>query len=746
MNPLKRLLQSRAEPQHAQIHMTWASHSVSKSITRAGVFLRKQIWVWPIAAVVILSVLGFFVRRAIESTIKDNVRSGLTAIVQMESEMLLKWFEVQESTAEALANDAHVRELIYGLIRTDQPESSEDLISNADLQRQIEKELGPTLEAHDYIGYLLVDKSKQVVASSHRSLVGQQDVPEYDSFLTRVLGGETIVSNPFPSVVMLKSRDGKTRSGVPTMYACAPVRDESFQVIGALAVQIQPEREFTEILQLGRVGASGETYAFDADGMMVSNSRFDDDLILLGLLADQPGSRSMLQLPVRDPGADMTIGFRPGVRRSELPLTKMAETAINGGEGVDVEGYRDYRGVMVIGAWVWMPSHELGVTTEVDVAQAFRPLVILQRAFLTVFTLLVVSAIAIFVFTIIVARLQFQAREAAIEAQQLGQYTLDQKLGEGAMGVVYKGHHSMLRRPTAIKLLSADKVNDASIARFEHEVQITCQLTHSNTIAIFDYGRTPEGVFYYAMEYLDGVDLQQLVDKYGPQTESRVIHILTQMCGSLFEAHSNGLVHRDIKPANVMLNRRGCEPDVIKVLDFGLVKAVDQSAKGPRENAMAGTPLYMSPESIQAPMTVDASTDIYAVGAVGYFLLTGQPVFEAKGMSELCQKHLEEVPLPPSARKGVKVSGQLEDVIMSCLEKSRAKRPQTARDVALSISKCEVAGTWTVEDGDRWWGRHDRTTSASGEETSQSAAPVMEQTMEQTMDQTRPEAKSDPND
>ncbi|MCP4888092.1 MAG: serine/threonine protein kinase [Planctomycetaceae bacterium] len=748
MNPLKRLLQSSAEQQHPQIHMTWASHTLSKSITRAGVFLRKQIWLWPIAAVVILSVLGFFVRQSIESTIKDNVKSGLTAIVQMETEMLRKWFEVQESTTEALANDAHVRDLIYAMIGTDQSKEEGVALSEAELQRQIDKELGPALEAHGFIGYLLVNKSKQVVSSSYRSLDGQQDIPEYDGFLTRALGGETNVSNPFPSVVMLKSSDGKIRSGVPTMYACAPVRDESFQVIGALAVQIQPEREFTDILQLGRVGASGETYAFDSSGMMVSNSRFDDDLILLGLLADQPGSRSMLQLPVRDPGDDMTAGFRPGVRRAELPLTKMAASAINEGEGVDVEGYRDYRGVMVIGAWIWMADHNLGVTTEVDVAQAFRPLVILQRAFLTVFTLLVVSAIAIFVFTIIVARLQFQAREAAIEAQQLGQYTLDQKLGEGAMGVVFKGHHSMLRRPTAIKLLSADKVNDASIARFEHEVQITCQLTHSNTIAIYDYGRTPEGVFYYAMEYLDGIDLQQLVDKYGAQSEARVIHILTQMCGSLFEAHSNGLVHRDIKPANVMLNRRGCEPDVIKVLDFGLVKAVDQTGKGSNENTMAGTPLYMSPESIQAPMTVDASTDIYAVGAVGYFLLTGRPVFEAKGMSELCQKHLEEVPVPPSARKGVKVSGQLEDVIMSCLEKSRAKRPQTARDVALLISKCQAAGTWTVEDGDRWWGRHGRASTTSSDSASQSEAPVMEQTMEQameqTMEQTNPNASNPP--
>ncbi|MCA9108166.1 MAG: serine/threonine protein kinase, partial [Planctomycetales bacterium] len=187
------------------------------------------------------------------------------------------------------------------------------------------------------------------------------------------------------------------------------------------------------------------------------------------------------------------------------------------------------------------------------------------------------------------------------------------------------------RRPTAIKMLNVDRVNDDSIKRFEHEVQITCQLNHPNTIAIYDYGRTPEGVFYYAMEYLDGIDLQKLVEQYGPLPESRVAHILNQICGSLYEAHSKGLVHRDIKPANIMLNRRGGDADVVKVLDFGLVKAIDSKHQqlASASNGLTGTPLYMSPEAIQSPMLVDACSDLYAVGGVAYFLLTGQPVFNA---------------------------------------------------------------------------------------------------------------------
>jgi serine/threonine protein kinase len=213
------------------------------------------------------------------------------------------------------------------------------------------------------------------------------------------------------------------------------------------------------------------------------------------------------------------------------------------------------------------------------------------------------------------------------------------------------------------------------------------------------------------MEYLDGIDLQTLAKEYGPQSEQRVIHILLQVCGSLYEAHSQGLVHRDIKPANIMLNRRGCEPDVVKVLDFGLVKAIDDEHQANMTSAgsLTGTPLYMSPEAIQAPMSVDARSDIYAVGAVGYFLLTGEPVFEAASLVELCQKHVDETPIPPSGRFATDVSSELEDAILACLEKSRAKRPQTARDLAQLLAKCQkTTNLWSIDDGDAWWGRHER--------------------------------------
>jgi serine/threonine protein kinase len=774
-------------------HMTWAGRSLSQSVSRAGVFFRKQVWVWPIVAVVVLSLAGLVVRHAIETTIRGNLTSGLQTLVNVEAAMLDSYFKIQKSTAETLANDSHVRQIAYKLLQVEQasinaspaePNHGEQVPVDASQAgngqagnsqaanreagdwpirngrtaialdsngrastlamdgQQLAKELAPAINSHDYAGFFLADRTKTIVASSNAVMIGQSQIAAYDELLNSVLDGETVITPPFASVVMIETADGEKRMGVPTMFVAAPIRDASFQVVGALALRIRPEQEFTRILQFGRVGETGETYAFNAQGLMVSNSRFDESMILLGLLPDRDGTASILNITLRDPGGDMTAGFRPGVRRRELPLTKMAAKAIAGNSGVDVEGYRDYRGVMVVGAWQWLPEYGLGVATEVDMAQAFKPLVILRRVFWTLYAMLIASSIAIFVFTLLVARARREAQKAVVEARQLGQYSLDEEIGTGAMGVVYRGHHAMLRRPTAIKMLNTEQVDENALSRFEREVKITCKLTHPNTIAIYDYGRTPEGVFYYAMEYIEGIDLQSLVAEYGPQPESRVVHLLLQMCGSLFEAHSLGLVHRDVKPANTMLCRRGCEPDVIKVLDFGLVKTLEEDPKA-SGGGLKGTPLYMSPEAIQSPLSVDSRSDLYAVGAVGYYLLTGRTVFDAESIVELCQMQIEEIPEPPSRHAEQSISTQLEDAIMACLAKSRAKRPQTARDLAKLLLKCPTAHQWTSDEADAWWGRHERNdrrpgngSQTRGPRTSgpQTRGPSSETSFDQTID------------
>ncbi|MEZ4340895.1 MAG: serine/threonine-protein kinase [Sandaracinaceae bacterium] len=287
------------------------------------------------------------------------------------------------------------------------------------------------------------------------------------------------------------------------------------------------------------------------------------------------------------------------------------------------------------------------------------------------------------------------------EAQRLGQYVLERKIGEGGMGEVYRAHHSMMRRPTAVKLVRADRAGEESLRRFEREVQLTARLTHPNTITIFDYGRTAEGVFYYAMELLEGATLQRIAAVDGPQPAARVARILSMACGALSEAHGIGLIHRDIKPANIMLCHRGGVHDVVKILDFGLVKELDRDVEGSAADRITGTPQYMAPESILHPEDVDARADLYALGAVAYFLLTGTHVFDGDTIVEVCSHHLHSSPEPPSAR-GVDVPAALEELVLACLDKDPDARPSSAAELGRRVEACGIE-RWDDARAEAWW-------------------------------------------
>ena len=401
----------------------------------------------------------------------------------------------------------------------------------------------------------------------------------------------------------------------------------------------------------------------------------------------------------------MAKGERPKLRRAEQPLTRLAAEAVQGIDGYDADGYRDYRGVPSVGAWRWLPDRDMGIATEIDADEAFQAVNILRGAFRVLLVLLVLCAAGIFAAMVYIARQQRHLRQAAIEARRLGQYTLEQKLGAGGMGTVYKARHAMLRRPTAVKLLDVDKMSEMAIARFEREVQLTSGLTHPNTVAIYDYGRTPEGIFYYAMEYLEGMNLEDLVQRNGPLPEARAVYVLRQVCGALGEAHAHDIVHRDIKPANIFLTARGGLHDFVKVLDFGLVKTLDggESAGLTSAQGVTGTPLYISPEAVYHPDQVDVRTDVYAVGAVGYYLLTGTPVFTAESVVEICMKHVKAAPDAPSARLGRPISFDLENLLLRCLAKAPDDRPANAGEAVAALEACAVEGTWTADDATTWW-------------------------------------------
>jgi serine/threonine-protein kinase len=307
------------------------------------------------------------------------------------------------------------------------------------------------------------------------------------------------------------------------------------------------------------------------------------------------------------------------------------------------------------------------------------------------------------------SRTLYSLRRSAHEAQRLGNYVLEKELGSGGMGQVFKARHALIRRPTALKVMKVSSAEEqASLIRFEREVQLSASLTHPNTITIFDFGRTADSKFYYAMEYLDGLDLQKVVERYGPLAPERTVYVLLQVCGALGEAHSRGIIHRDIKPPNIFLTQRGGLYDFVKVLDFGLAKQMEgEGAEDLTKTGMAvGTPRYISPEMVKGTVSVDGRSDLYSLGAVAYWMLAGRPPFDADSSVELLIEHLQVPPIPVSQVSELTIPDGLEAVVMRCLEKRPEDRFQSAQELTHALRRLQFDDPWSQEKARDWWHLH----------------------------------------
>ncbi|HEV3079550.1 MAG TPA: serine/threonine-protein kinase [Gemmataceae bacterium] len=362
------------------------------------------------------------------------------------------------------------------------------------------------------------------------------------------------------------------------------------------------------------------------------------------------------------------------------------------------------RAALVIGAMALAPDLlVLGMMLAYPAVAA----VMTGMAFLQYVLTMAVAAVAAVFGTHLINTL----RREAFEARQLGQYRLIELLGAGGMGEVYLAEHRMLKRPCAIKLIRPEQAGDPRVlARFEREVQMTARLSHWNTVEIYDYGRTEDGTFFYVMEYLPGLSLEDLLERHGPLPPERVVHLLRQTCQGLREAHAVGLIHRDIKPGNIFAAQRGGLYDVAKLLDFGLVKPVAEiaSTRLTHEGGVSGTPLFMSPEQARGVGNLDARSDIYSVGAVAYTLLTGRPPFERPSPMEVLIAHARDDVAPPSKLQP-DVPRDLERVILRCLAKKPEDRFPDADRLEQALAECAAAGQWTQAHAVRWWQEKDQT-------------------------------------
>lgn len=742
--------------------------------TRSGLAFRRYrplLWSAAVAAAVILGV-GRWSQNAVQRTLEGRLRSELGTALEANVTALSVWIQGQMRTAGLLAADPSIREPARALLersRTNPPPAGFGSgprpgafpPPNADpLLGSLIRSLDERLLLTGYPGAVLVDPQGQVVAAFGRLRVrpGTKVPTDHLELFQRVLTqGHPALVTPFKPTRPggrglggppggrrpdgpgpreglggrtnrppdrlgergFERRPGAGTNGPPrgdlqVMQILVPVRDDSGGVRGVLAVVLRPEDEFTRVLSVARPGASGETFAFDHEGRLLSQSRFDEQLRRLGLLTNAPETSSALNLVVRDPGGDLTTGFKwPENDRAQAPLMALVANALTESNGVQVLPERDYRGVPVVGAWHWIDEHQFGVVTKIDASEAFQPLRVLRWIFQILILLILLATVAGVVAVQVSATWRRRFDEAQLRARQLGQYTLIAKIGEGAMGSVYRARHALLRRDTAVKLLLPDRADDDLIRQFEHEVQLTCRLTHPNTIQVFDYGHTADGIFYYAMELLEGLTLQDLADRFGPVPEDRAVHLLRQTAASLWEAHGIGLIHRDIKPGNLFLCERGGMPDTLKVLDFGLVQETSgrpgnpgsAGSGGQGTSRFLGTPLYMAPETIRQPGHGDVASDIYALSAVAFVLVTGRPLFPASSVEEVWKHHLETPAPRPSECGAPELSECLERLILDGLSKDPAGRPADMGVFLERLSRSPVAEAWTPDRRRDWWRR-----------------------------------------
>jgi eukaryotic-like serine/threonine-protein kinase len=583
--------------------------------------------------------LGFWTYRAVEDSLHELRATTMKSLLDAQVNALRVWVREEIGDAERIAREPRVRDAIAGLAAlAEGKDVTRPALCAGPARARIEEVLRPLLRDIGDSTFNITSPAGKLLATRFPEYCGLQvTAARFLPLLAPVFRGESRFIRPFQDADRVES-PVKLRSGEAFGWIAAPVRDSNERVVAALGIAEPANGVLSAILSAARPGESGDLFAFDERGALLTPSRFD--------------ANRKFALP----------GMRPEAR-----------------EGMALEPYRGGRGAEVVGAWRWLEDLGLGIAIEIEAAEAYAPLRYLRTAFGVVFGALVAAVAAAVYAGFSVLRLRGELGGQ----RKLGAYRLERIIGEGGLANVYLARHDLLKRPCAVKLLKPARASDEMIARFEREVQLASRLSHPNVVEIYDYGRSTDGLFYYAMEFLDGVNLGELVAREGAVPVTRAIPILRQVCAGLGAAHAAGLVHRDIKPENVMISRRGDEPQAVKILDFGMVKKVDteHSRDLTRGLRIFGTPLYMAPERLRDPADVDARTDIYALGAVAFFMLSGKKVFESSDDLQLTSRILNEEPPRVSQVAPQPIPVELDLLVQACLEKRREDRPQRIGDL-----------------------------------------------------------------
>ena len=590
-----------------------------------------------------LIALGYWTYRAVEGSLRELRAESMRSLLDSEVNALRVWVSEEIGDVERIAADARMQRAVAELVR--RPACA------GPARSELEEATRPVLREAGGATFNIVSLEGRLLATRFPDYCGLALTASFREELKAVFAGESRFVRPHPDAERVASPP-RLREGAPFAWIATPVRAAGGEVIAALSIAQPVDAVFGSILSSARPGENGEAFAFDAQGRLLSAQRFGEKTPLHGK-----------------------------------------------GDGVVLDPYVNHRGAEVIGAWRWLPEYGMGLALEMEATEAYAPLRYLNIAFGVVFGALVIAVFAALASAWSVMRL---AKETG---RRLGAYRLGKRIGEGGMANVYLAQHDLLKRPTAVKLLKPARATDEMIARFEREVQLASSLSHPNTVEIFDYGRTRDGLFYYAMEYLDGMTVSELLQRQSPLPVGRAIYILRQVCAALAEAHARDIVHRDIKPENIMVCRYGGVYDFVKILDFGLVKHISEkhSRDLTRTLRILGTPLYMAPERLRNPADVDARADIYALGALAFLMLTGKKLFDSADDLELTTKILNDEPPRVAEAATQPVPLELDLIVTACVEKKRELRPQRVADLVEALDALAAEHRWTQREAQEWW-------------------------------------------
>ena len=614
-----------------------------------------------IAALVVLGLVGAWTYVQVRGSLQDLRAAGLSSLLEAEARGLTLWIEEKKRDAERWAATPEVQRAGAALAA----EAEAGRACAPAPQRRLREAIAPFSALEEIARFNLVTRAGLIASSPRADNCGAPVSAAFRARLAPAFEGRTVFVPPLREAERVGG-GGEER----IVWVETPVRGEDGAVVAALGFGRVAETRFAHLLDITVPGTSRRAYAFDATGAIAIAPR------------DGPAAQAM-----REANGEPTALARAALAREASA-------------GVVIEPYRNHRGAEVIGAWRWLPDAGLFVAVELDAAEAYGPLEYLQLAFVALFVLVLASMTAAASTSLWAMRLRLR------EARRLGPYLVEREIGSGGMSDVYLARHATLRRPAAVKVLKQHLATDEAVGRFKREAQLASQLSHPNTIEVYDYGTTRDGRWYYAMELLEGLSLEDLVARHGPLPLARALHVLRQACGSLAEAHARGLVHRDVKPGNLMLCVIGGQHDVVKVVDFGLVKQVREAATRDltQYSKVLGTPLYMAPERLRNPADADARADIYALAAVAWFVLAGRPAFDAQTEHDVMYRVMNDAPPPLPDSLGV--PAELAALIARGLAKERAERPQSIDEVARVLERVAREFPWGEAEARAWWEAH----------------------------------------